>query len=167
MVWSPSGPKGNEAAKCRDRISQFIQGNGLDLGCADCKITPRSVGIDRKLYSGQNVNLQGNVKNLYWFKDDCMDYVFSSHVLEDMPDPQAVLREWWRVIKPGGYLILYLPHKSFYPNIGQPGANKDHKNDFIPNDILEMLKEFKHEIIKCDELSGGIEYSFEIVARKL
>ena len=53
---------------------------------------------------------------------------------------QAVLREWWRVIRPGGHLVLYLPHKAHYPNIGQPGANPAHKHDFLPEDIVKAME---------------------------
>jgi ubiquinone/menaquinone biosynthesis C-methylase UbiE len=52
-----------------------------------------------------------------------MDFVYSAHLLEHVQDFESALREWWRVIKPGGYLVLYLPHKKFYPNIGVPGSN--------------------------------------------
>jgi SAM-dependent methyltransferase len=42
--------------------------------------------------------------------DGEFDYVFSSHVLEHMPDTIRALTEWVRVLKPGGNLFLLLPH---------------------------------------------------------
>ena len=137
--WRPDGPVGNEAGKCRKRVIKYLNGNGLDLGCGNWKITPRAIGIDKNLY-GDQVNIQGDVGNLFWFQNNCMGFVFSSHVLEDMENHIEVLNEWRRVIKPGGYLILYLPHKNYYPNIGKHGANTDHKHEFLPDNIINTEK---------------------------
>jgi SAM-dependent methyltransferase len=45
------------------------------------------------------------------FKDNTLDYVLSSHVIEHFFDPVKALREWHRVIKPGGYIFVIAPHK--------------------------------------------------------
>jgi SAM-dependent methyltransferase len=45
------------------------------------------------------------------FKDGTLDYVLSSHVMEHFFDPVKALREWYRVIKPGGYIYIIAPHK--------------------------------------------------------
>lgn len=39
-----------------------------------------------------------------------LDFVFSSHCLEHLPDPRAALRHWVSRLRPGGVLFLYLPH---------------------------------------------------------
>lgn len=43
------------------------------------------------------------------FADGSFDRVIATHVLEHMPETHKVLREWARVIKPGGVLSLELP----------------------------------------------------------
>jgi len=43
------------------------------------------------------------------FADDTFDRVIAAHVLEHLPAPHRVLREWVRVLKPGGTLSLVLP----------------------------------------------------------
>ena len=40
------------------------------------------------------------------------DFVLSSHVLEHMSNPLQALREWHRVLKANGYLLLVLPQGS-------------------------------------------------------
>ncbi len=45
------------------------------------------------------------------FKSGSLDYVLSSHVIEHFFDPIKALREWHRVIKPGGYIFIIAPHK--------------------------------------------------------
>jgi SAM-dependent methyltransferase len=45
------------------------------------------------------------------FKDNEYDYVISSHVIEHFFDPIAVLEEWMRVVRPGGYVFIIAPSK--------------------------------------------------------
>jgi len=43
------------------------------------------------------------------FEDESYDYVISSHVIEHFFDPIAAIEEWFRVIKPGGYIFIIAP----------------------------------------------------------
>lgn len=43
------------------------------------------------------------------FEDESIDRVIATHVLEHILEPESVLKEWVRVIKPGGVLSLILP----------------------------------------------------------
>jgi phosphatidylethanolamine/phosphatidyl-N-methylethanolamine N-methyltransferase len=43
------------------------------------------------------------------FEDETFDRVIASHVLEHLYKPHLVLREWHRVLKPGGVLSVVLP----------------------------------------------------------
>ncbi len=43
------------------------------------------------------------------FSDGTFDRLIAAHVLEHLPEPHRVLREWVRVLKPGGILSLVLP----------------------------------------------------------
>jgi|CXWL01.1.fsa_nt_gi SAM-dependent methyltransferase len=56
------------------------------------------------------VHIVASAENLP-FKDNSLDYVLSSHVIEHMFDPVAALREWNRVVRPGGYIFTIAPHK--------------------------------------------------------
>lgn len=42
--------------------------------------------------------------------DNSYDFLLSSHNLEHFANPFRALREWKRIVKPGGYLIIVLPH---------------------------------------------------------
>jgi predicted SAM-dependent methyltransferase/ADP-heptose:LPS heptosyltransferase len=170
MTWSLETSDGNESRKVRFEILPYVRGRGLDLGCGPWKAYEHMIGVDAAAYPGGNgANLVCDVTKLEMFADASMDFVYSSHTLEDQEDTLATLREWWRVIKPGGYLILYLPHRDFYPNIGQPGANPAHKHDFVPADILTAMRalggDWDCEI--SQERGGGNEYSFLQIYRKL
>lgn len=48
------------------------------------------------------------------YDDGTFDLVFSNEVLEHLDDDRAGVREMWRVLKPGGYLVAYVPNR-WYP----------------------------------------------------
>lgn len=100
--------------------------------------------------------------------DASCDAVFSSHLLEHIENTEAALTEWWRVLKPGGHLCLYLPHKQFYPNVGEEGANPDHKHDFMPAEITAFMMTVAEgfDLVVNEERNDGFEYSFLQVYRK-
>lgn len=173
MVWRIDDPQGNEAAKCRFDVLPYLH-SGLDLGCGPDKVWPHLIGID----SQKDTNLFGikmkpdmvlpDVSRLRMFADGSMQCVFSSHTLEHIPDHLAALAEWWRVIEPCGYLVLYLPHADLYPRIGQPGANPDHVHDFLPGDIIAAMEAVAPDwsLVVNDSRAADREYSFLQVYRK-
>jgi len=46
--------------------------------------------------------------------DETYDFVYSSHTIEHLPDPSEDIKNWFRVLKPDGYLIIYFPHRDLY-----------------------------------------------------
>lgn len=61
--------------------------------------------------------------DLSHFRSGSYDCVISSNCLEHVANPLKALREWSRVIRPGGYLLLILPNKA---------ANFDHRRAVTP-----------------------------------
>lgn len=174
MVWKADAPQGDEAAKVRLDLVHYFNGRCVDLGCGPRKVWPHVIGVDNgadtKLFGiPMQPDLQVDTcEALPVFGDAAFDCVFSSHLLEHIRDHRRALREWWRIVKPGGVLILYLPHKDLYPNIGQPGANPDHKHDFLPQDIITAMAEVaaNWDLEVNEDRSAGYEYSFLQVYRK-
>lgn len=172
MVWRPEDAEGNEAGKIKYRIVPYLRGTGLDLGCGPWPVWPHCIGVDNfdewTSVDNWHPDVIADVTKLTVFADNSMDFVFSSHLLEHLEDPARVLREWWRVLKPGGHLVLYLPHKGFYPNIGEEGSNPDHHHDFLPNDILDFMTQFAaFDAVVNEDRNEGAEYSFLQVYKKL
>lgn len=46
--------------------------------------------------------------------DESFTTVYASHILEHLEDPREAFRNWWRVLKPGGHLIVAVPHRDLY-----------------------------------------------------
>lgn len=172
-MWKATDPQGNEAAKVKYDIVPYTRGRGLDLGCGPFKAFPHFIGVDNGHHAkefGWQIKPDVSVdtcENLDVFGSQSLDFVFSSHLLEHIVDTKKTLKEWWRVIKPGGHLVLYLPHKDLYPNMGQEGANPDHKHDFLPADITETMRAIGDWHLVVNETRGdGQEYSFLQVYKK-
>lgn len=175
MVWSPEIPEGAESYKIRHMIVPYTRGVGLDLGCGPYKAWPHFISVDdvsQHNYRGRDLDwrpdLVASALDLPMFADRGLDFVFSSHLLEHVEDTEAALKEWWRVIKIGGHLVLYLPHADAYPNIGEPGHNPDHKHDFRPQDIIDVMgKVGSWDLVECQDRFERDEYSFYMVFEKM
>ncbi len=169
MTWTVENAKNDEATKIRWELVPFMHGRAIDLGCGPYKVFPHFIGVDNGHHWGFgdiDVRVE-TAEKLPLFASQSCDCVFSSHLLEHIVDYKAALKEWWRVVKPGGYLCLYLPHKMFYPNIGTYGANADHKHDFMPQDIIDVMTEFcGWDLVENQERNQEDEYSFLQVYRK-
>lgn len=162
----------SETSNCRERLKKYCVGYGVDLGYGGDPIVPSAITVDMpvpytKLGDGE-LNLGGDATNLNWFSDGSLDYVYSSHLLEDFINTKEVLIEWLRVLKPGGNLILYLPNEQRFrahcKKTGQP-YNESHKlSDFGLIYLKEILRDLPVTIVyEKDECEA---YSFEIVVRK-
>lgn len=81
----------------------------LHLGCGS-KFIPGFKHAD--LAEFDHVDYQRDVRDLSCFGDNSADLIYACHVLEyfDLQEAVGVLKEWQRVLKPGGILRLAVPH---------------------------------------------------------
>lgn len=169
-MWKIDDPQGDEAAKVRWELVEYTNGRGLDLGCGQFKAFPHFIGVDNGHHwgmKGVDVHVE-TCEDLSLFADKSMDFIFSSHLLEHIVETEKALKEWYRVVKEGGYLILYLPHKELYPNVGKEGSNPDHKHDFMPDDIIKVMEKVGGwDLVRNETRSEGREYSFFQVYKRL
>jgi len=169
------GDKGyqSETSKCRSRLAPFCRGYGVDLGFGGDPITSGAIRVDSPQPYAETgnapVQLGGDATDLHWFRDGVLDYIYSSHLLEDFPDTGGALREWLRVLKVGGNLIIFCPNEQIYrAHCQRTGQiyNENHKHaDFSLEKVKGLLQEiggvkFIHETALVDV------YSWELVAQK-
>lgn len=68
--------------------------------------------------------------------DETFFTVYASHVLEHIKNPAEALANWWRILKPGGHLIVLVPHRDRYEkkNTLPSYWNHDHKWFWLPEE---------------------------------
>ena len=69
-----------------------------------------AIGVDLRLLPG--VNVVANAVGALPFHDSSVDGIRASHVVEHVDDPLGFFREAWRVLRPGGSLLVITPHFS-------------------------------------------------------
>ena len=59
----------------------------------------------------QGVDVVGDIRNLSAFADNSVAEIMASHCLEHLPHPETLsaLKEWHRVLEPGGKLYVAVP----------------------------------------------------------
>jgi len=77
--------------------------------------------------------------NLVGIPDSRYDFILSSHNLEHVSNPVKALKEWTRVVKPGGAIIVLLPNyrRTF-----------DHRRK--PTRVAHMLEDYRQDIDETD-----------------
>lgn len=163
----------SETNKCRESLSRFCVGDGVDVGFGGDPIVSHAICMDLPTpyakYRDYTQHLHGSADDLRWFKDGSLDWVYSSHVLEDFQDTRAVLDEWIRVVRPGGVVILYLPDEVTYRAHCRcqgrpPNAHHIHENFGLAFVKQALAKREDIEIVH-ERFPVGI-YSFELVLRR-
>jgi predicted SAM-dependent methyltransferase len=151
-------------------------GNGIDIGCGTNRIDDMILSIDQQAnWKYANAQIVWDCKNLELFNDNVLDFIFSSHVLEDFDDIPGVFLSWWRKLKVGGKMLLLVPdiQGGRYPKCGEPGANPSHKTDVGKkyfNEMLDRLKKegkIKYKILQQDTIPHNESSSIDFVIERL
>ncbi|MCW5797479.1 MAG: class I SAM-dependent methyltransferase [Nitrospira sp.] len=111
--------------------NRYFVGEGLDIGGK-----PDPLVLYAELFSRiEHVQTwdreDGDAQFLSDVRDEQYDFVHSSHCLEHLMDPREGLQNWFRVLKPGGYLVILVPDEDLYEQGVFPSVyNHDHKWTF-------------------------------------
>lgn len=180
----------SETSKFRQQIINIIHDstgehiselNGVEIGSGGDPLIEESIVIDfSKPYTkcgDHPIHLKGDSRELLWFKDSTIDYIYSSHVFEDFPENEnsAVLAEWTRVIKPGGFLFLLLPDITKYNSYCKTVEKQPNEHHKIMSFGIKYLEELlkKHSNLKIIisksfwTKSNIEEYNFFIILQKI
>lgn len=117
------------------------------------------------------------------FRESAWDFVLSSHVLEHFPDPIKALLEWRRIVRPGGYLFMIVPHKDrtfdrerkrttlqelidrhkgLFGSLPENG----HCSIWITEDVIELVRHLGWKIVECRDRDDKVGNGFTVLVQK-
>jgi ADP-heptose:LPS heptosyltransferase/predicted SAM-dependent methyltransferase len=164
-------------------IERYLSGSTiLDIGYRGYRndsvpIVPEAIGVEFDYPGYDGITLP--------FEEGSQDAVFASHCLEHIEDFQHSIRDWFRVLRIGGHLVVIVPHKFLYEKqTDLPSRyNVDHKRFYTPASLMAEIEmslrpntyRLRHLVdndahfdyaIPPDRHSGG-SYEIELVIEKI
>jgi SAM-dependent methyltransferase len=109
-------------------LMRYFVGRGIDIGATVsntlgnyCEFFPLCKSI-----KSWDID-DGDAQYMEGVPDKRYDFVHSSHCLEHIIDPYKALEHWWRILRPGGHLIVIVPDEDLYEQGVWPSQfNGDH-----------------------------------------
>jgi SAM-dependent methyltransferase len=175
--------KAFERRKREGFFTKYIQNLVIDIGCGSSgSVSDECEKWDIELGNSDATFMDG-------VADNSFNTVYASHILEHLIDPVTAIRNWYRIAKPNGWVIIIVPHRDLYerkrclPSLW----NRDHKNFFLPlhddpphtlgllDTAIKALGKFQFESLRVMSdghehrdpmLHPNGEYSIELIIRK-
>lgn len=166
-----------ETPKTRWRAVPYTAGRGLDVGCGAERLfdTEFVLAVDNcadvAIGSTINPNVTADGRELAMFAAGSFDYVFSSYMLQELPYEQVseALRNFFRVVKTNGSVVLYLPDEAQYPKVGTPTAHPLQKWDVNYDKVIEAAQKTaaNWDLLHYEVCNKDDEYSLFFAFKKL
>jgi hypothetical protein len=160
-------------------VDQYLEGVGLDMGCGNCPlmkpnclhfdVSPQPIAVEQV---GKDFIQADTSMPLRMVPGGYADYIFSSHMVEDLPTKEAIVKcllQWETYLRPGGHLVLLLPNmeEGLYPTV-EDGGNPSHRvNVGVPfiNGILPKLKGLN--LVQMDTIPHDKSCTLDVVFKKV
>lgn len=154
--------------------TRYFVGAGLDVGGGRDSLAPlrEFFPLIGSLFVYDACH--GDAQELVNLPDESFDFLYSSHCLEHLRDPRIALRNWLRVVKPGGYLVIQVPDEDLYEQGQWPSRfNSDHKLTFtmgkasswspVSFNVLDLVREMLAEVkpISVSLIDHGYRYGLQ------
>lgn len=124
------------------------------------------------------------------FADESLDFVVNAHVIEHCWDTIAALKEWYRVVRPGGYVFMIVPHKdrcepdntmptttiaelearhsgeTLIPEDYKPGGYYGHRSYWRTADFIALVEHLGMSVYRHLEVCDKVQNGFTVVVKK-
>jgi SAM-dependent methyltransferase len=129
-----------------DSVLDFGCGGGYLLQALDAKV---KIGIEVNPDAVEDARKKGIVlfENLVPVEDNSIDKVISNHALEHVYNPVYELSEMFRVLKPGGFLLLCVPIDEYR-----------NQKVFLKNEINNHLQTWTPQLLGNSFVEAGFKY---------
>lgn len=172
---------GSETEKYRHLTAGYCLGAGVDIASQGVPVVPWAISFDLPepeflRYSAGAapkgpIHLRGHADVLP-FESGSLDFVYSSHLLEDFDDWIPLLREWVRMVRIGGNIVILVPDKALWNAAiarGQP-PNCSHRHEAHVRELSFVFERFfGHFVVIRDSLTAVTpeDYSILFVAQRM
>lgn len=168
----------NETQKAETRrkntwlYNKVFNGYGIDIGCGSDILNKNQTFPNILSVTGFDIE-DGDAQYIHNYINKTYDFVHSSQCLEHMRDPLISLKNWWKLVKSGGYIIITIPDEDLYEQGRFPSIyNNDHKWTFSiykkqswsPRhiNILDLIFSLdKYNIIKIELIDTNYNYNIQ------
>ncbi|MBT9486714.1 MAG: methyltransferase domain-containing protein [Rubrivivax sp.] len=154
-------------------LRRYLVGQGVDIGGKPDPLCLYQTLFDR-IESVRTWDLEdGDAQIMEGVADGTFDFVHSSHCLEHLVDPRAGLRNWLRVAREGGHLVVTVPDEDLYEQGVFPSTfNRDHKWTFTIHkhtswsdrslNVIDLVRDLGEtaELLRVEQLSAT--YRFDL-----
>lgn len=100
-ISTPSRPQRTDSPEM-EFVSRYAYGLGLDVGGGGGKVTRHAIGVG----TAAGADILHDATALPFFPGEVFDYVVAAHIVDRLDRPEAAVREWLRVIRGGGVLVM-------------------------------------------------------------
>jgi len=142
------------------KFERYIKENDdvLDFGCGggylleNIKTCGKKIGIDinpiaREQAKDNGIMCFDNIKKV---GDNSIDVLISNHALEHVDDPIACIKEFRRVVKNGGKIVIVVPHE--ISSELNPCDVNHHLFTWSPQNLYNLLIECKIDVVSCERI---------------
>lgn len=149
-----------------DLVRSFVNGDQhvVELGCGPVKTIERAIGVDRVPKGLPIPHLRGaisvaevsaDVGEPLPFKENSQDVVIARHILEHMPMEIQTLRNWKKIIRPGGKLIIAVPDQKVTSSIP---LNPEHCRTYTQESLKDTIELLGFKEIKSESAYNGVSF---------
>lgn len=150
----------NETSKTKalypELFSAYVKGLVLDIGSGQDPVSAKAVCFDKDDGDAERI--------LDYFQKNQFDTVYASHCLEHMKSARESIREWFELVKPGGFLFIIVPDEDYYEQGFFPSLfNSDHKSTFT----IAKTESWSSSSINCIELADSLKGELVYIKQQL
>jgi len=163
-----------------DWIISMLYGTVLDVGCGQGTITNFTVAqpfVNRQMIVGVDPSVDLVKFAAHWktpshfiqsmgenlpFKDGLFDCVVAAELFEHVINPDVLIEECKRVLKPMGLLVVTTPFDEEKWLVNAPLPNPLHLRSYSEEQIMEFMSShgFKTITVKSGEMGGPFKYTY-------